>query len=101
MIAQVASEQNIEVKEININSSDVFYVENSDELVARMLEMKIKAVEMESFALFANSNILGKNAACILTVSDSFTSGEATTAEQRENAFTNMMKLGLETAYKL
>lgn len=101
LIAQVASEQNIDVKEININSSDVFYVSDGDKLNARMREMNIKAVEMEAFALFANSNLLGKNAACILTVSDSIAKGVATTAEQRETAFTNMMTLGLETALKL
>lgn len=101
MIAQVASEQNIDIKEININSSDVFYVEEKEKLNARMKEMNIKAVEMEAFALFANSNLLGKNAACILTVSDSIIKGEATTSKQRETAFTNMITLGLETAFVL
>ena len=40
----------------------------------------LKAVEMESFALFANARRLSKRAACILTVSDSIVTGEATTA---------------------
>ncbi|QRN86860.1 purine-nucleoside phosphorylase [Clostridia bacterium] len=101
VIAQAASDENIEVKEININSSDVFYVEDGEKLNAKMREMNIKAVEMEAFALFANSNLLGKNAACILTVSDSIAKGEATTAKQRETAFTNMITLGLETAFRL
>ena len=54
------------------------------------------AVEMESFALFANASVLGKEAACLLTISDSFISPEITTAEERQTCFTNMMKIALE-----
>ena len=56
-------------------------------------------VEMESFALFANAQVLGKHAACLLTISDSFVSPEATTAEQRQKSFTNMMKVALGADY--
>lgn len=53
---------------------------------------------MESFALFHNAKVLGKNAACILTISDSLVTHEETTAEERQNAFTNMMQIALEAA---
>ena len=56
------------------------------------------AVEMESFALFHNANVCGKEAACLLTISDSFVSPEITTPEERQNCFTNMMKIALEMA---
>ena len=56
-------------------------------------------VEMESFALFANAEVLGKNAACLLTISDSFVSPEITTAEQRQKSFTDMMKIALGAEY--
>ena len=56
-------------------------------------------VEMESFALFANAQVLGKHAACLLTISDSFVSPEATTAEQRQKSFTDMMKVALGADY--
>ena len=55
---------------------------------------------MESFALFADAKALGKKAACLLTISDSFVSNVATTAEERQNNFTNMMKVALELAGK-
>ena len=58
---------------------------------------KCVAVEMESFALFHNANVLGKNAACLLTISDSFVYPEITTAEEREKSFTGMMKIALES----
>lgn len=38
-----------------------------------------------------------KNAACLLTISDSFISKKQTTAEERQTAFINMMKIALET----
>ena len=53
------------------------------------------AVEMESFALFHNASVTGKNAACLLTISDSFTSGGETTAEERQKSFTRMMEIAL------
>jgi purine-nucleoside phosphorylase len=52
---------------------------------------------MESFALFHNAAVLGKNAACLLTISDSFVTKQETTPEERESSFINMMKVALET----
>ena len=57
----------------------------------------VEAVEMESFALFANAKALGKRAACLLTVSDSFVTHEATTAQERQEAFTHMMEVALNS----
>ena len=42
-----------------------------------------------------NARVLGKRAACLLTISDSFVSPEITTAEQRQTSFTAMMKVAL------
>ena len=59
------------------------------------------AVEMESFALFHNANVLGKKAACLLTVSDSLVTHEETTSAERQTAFEQMMKVALDAAIKL
>ena len=56
---------------------------------------------MESFALFYNAKKLNKKAACILTISDNLITKEETTAEERQNAFKDMMHLALETAINL
>ena len=53
---------------------------------------------MESFALFANANYLGKKAACLLTVSDNIVTHELTSAEERQNSFTRMMEIALGLA---
>jgi purine-nucleoside phosphorylase len=81
-----------------IHSSDVFYRENFDEYKAIYENHGCVAVEMEAFALFHNANVLGKKAACLLTVSDNLVTHELTTSEERQLAFTNMMKIALEMA---
>ncbi|MFW5794689.1 MAG: purine-nucleoside phosphorylase [Bacillota bacterium] len=81
-----------------IHSSDVFYRENPDEALQQAKDKKLIGVEMESFALFHNANVTGKNAACLLTVSDSLVTSKSTSSEERQTAFTNMMKIALELA---
>lgn len=97
-LIKAAQDLNIELKEARIHSSDVFYHESNDYRRTVVEEKKCGAVEMESFALFNNAKVTGKNAACILTISDSFVSDEITTPEERQNTFTNMMKIALEAA---
>lgn len=98
-ILAAAEKLGIPCKEERIHSSDVFYYEASQGSFTRFPEEHgAKCVEMESFALFHNANVLGKKAACILTISDSLVTHEETTAEERQNAFTAMMKIALEAA---
>lgn len=80
------------------HSSDVFYRDvDTDPPYWQVLrdEKGCLAVEMESFALFHNAAATGKNAACVLTISDSFVTPAITTAEEREKSFTDMMKVAL------
>ena len=53
---------------------------------------------MESFALFHNAEVLGRNAACLLTISDSLVTGEELDAGARATAFAEMVELALEAA---
>ena len=64
-------------------------------------KMGVMAVEMEAAALYMNAARTGKHALAICTVSDHLLRNENCTAEERQNGFTNMMKLALETAVKL
>ena len=85
----------------NILSSDRFYGDNSLPAAMRQPEcwakMGVLCVEMEAAALFMNAAVAGKHAAAVFTISDSLITGEAITAEERQNSFTDMMKLALET----
>lgn len=80
-----------------VHSSDVFYRLNPDEFKEIHRIHGADAVEMESFALFANAKALGKKAACLLTVSDSLVTHEATTSQERQEAFTKMMEIALHS----
>ena len=56
---------------------------------------------MESFALFYVAKVLGKRAACLLTVVDSIKKKESLPAEMREKSLNDMICLALNTAIKL
>ncbi len=79
-----------------IHSSDVFYHSDTDYFKKIAKKYKAICVEMESNALFVNASKLGKEASCLLTISDSLVKKTATTAEERQNNFMAMVKLALE-----
>ena len=100
-ILETAKELNIPYHYSTVHSSDVFYHEPNSKYMEEVNKYDCGCVEMESFSLFSNAMVTGKNAACILTISDSLVSKKETTAEQRQNSFNLMMELALETAIKL
>ena len=90
----------------NVLSSDVFY--NDFEGVPENMtssalwgKMGVLGVEMEAAALYMNAARSGKSALAILTVSDHLLTGESLSSEERQNSFTDMMTLSLETAVNL
>ncbi|QUH27686.1 purine-nucleoside phosphorylase [Vallitalea guaymasensis] len=97
-IAKHAEELNIPIVRGRIHSSDVFYSSDLEVYKSYRDDYGCLAAEMESFALFANAKVSGKNAACILTVSDSIATKEETSSEERQNAFTRMMEIALQFA---
>lgn len=81
----------------SVLSSDVFY-SNMFERNLKLGELGVKAVEMEAAALYYIAAQHGVQALAMMTISDSLVSpDEDTTAEERQNTFTDMMKVGLET----
>lgn len=73
----------------NVFSADSFYCE--DERKGNWTKMGVLADEMEAPSLYMNAARFGKKALVICTVSDHILTGEATTAEERQNTFTKMM----------
>lgn len=98
-IRNTAASLNKKIVEGTVYSTDVFY--GNADINYLYNEKKCLCVEMESFALFYNAKKLNKKAACILTISDNLITKEETTAEERQNAFKDMMQLALETAINL
>ena len=78
----------------NVFSADIFYCE--DERKKNWTKMGVLADEMEAPSLYMNAARAGKKALVICTVSDHILTGEATTAEQRQNSFTNMMDVAFD-----
>lgn len=99
-INDTAKTLDLNIKPTNIHTSDIFY-RKSQEIPAIATKYNCPAVEMEAFALFANAQFLGKNAATILTVSDIIPTHEKISADQRESALKPMIELALETAISL
>lgn len=93
----VANEKGINVRVGNILSSDTFYDAQKDSW-KKWASMGVMGIEMEAAALYMNAAYAGVNALCILTVSDSLVTHELTTAEERQNTFTQMMEIALELA---
>ena len=98
--AKVAEEKGLDVKVGNLFSSDVFYNDRAD-VTEKWQKMGVLAVEMEAAALYMNAARTGKNALAMCTISDSLITHQETTAEERQNNFTQMMELALETAIRL
>lgn len=94
-IKEVASKLNIKIHEGIIHNSDVFY--DTEDRTYLYKEYGCLGVEMESFALFHNAKQASKKAACILTVSDNLITKKVTTADERQEAFVEMIKLALSS----
>ena len=84
----------------NLLSSDIFYNANS-EAQKKWQALGVLGVEMEAAALYMNAAYAGKRALAICTVSDHLITGESLDAEQRQNSFTEMMEIALNTAIRL
>ncbi|MBA3265585.1 MAG: purine-nucleoside phosphorylase [Nocardioidaceae bacterium] len=78
-----------------IFSADSFYSDRP-ELLSRLVEYGVKAVEMEANALYTLAAKHGRQALAVCTVSDHIVTGEQTTAQQREQTFSDMVAIALE-----
>lgn len=102
-----AKKMKLSYKVGNVLSSDVFYNDDvtfkpKDQQISNIYaKMGVLAVEMEAAALYLNAARANKNALAILTISDHLLTGESTSAIERQNSFTDMMELSLETAIKM
>ncbi len=95
----IAKEKNLKCSVGNVLTSDTFYSCEKN-MAEKWANLGIKCVEMETAALYINAAAANKSALSILTISDNVITGEATTAEERQSSFTDMVELALETAIK-
>ena len=83
----------------NLLSSDIFYNANSD-AHKKWQAMGVLGVEMEAAALYMNAAYAKKRALAICTVSDHLLTGESLDSDARQNSFTEMMEIALNTAIR-
>lgn len=92
-----AENLNIHTMVGNIFSTDTFY--NTDPNRWNIwAEHGILGVEMETAILYTLAAKFKRQALSILTVSDNIITGEGASAKEREQSFTDMMKIALEVA---
>ena len=94
---EVARRMGVEPPVGNLLSSDVFYDKSG-----RTMEwgaMGVLAVEMETAGIYWTAQRFGKRALSILTISDHIFTGEALSAQERQDSFHEMMEIALETAW--
>ena len=81
----------------SVLTSDQFYNANPN-YNAAFRDMGVKAVDMETAGLYMTAAAAHKNALSILTISDHVFTGEALSAQERQETFTDMMEIALEIA---
>lgn len=103
IIESTAKELNIKYKKGTTLCSEVFdaYMKDSSKLFERVpKDIRLIGSEMEAFALFYNAKVLGKSAACILTVADDHYHKTIVSNEAREKSLNTMIELALNSAVK-
>lgn len=78
-------------------SSDQFY-STRPELTDPLVQHGVLGVEMETSGLYTLAAYYGRRALSICTVSDHIVTGEATTAQEREQTFGDMVRIALRAA---
>ena len=100
MAEETAKELHIHALVGNVVTSDTFYCDDAEANDA-WRKMGILGVEMETAGLYLNAARLGKKALALFTVSDHVYTTEALSAKERQDSFQDMIKIALETAYKI
>ncbi|HEX7744729.1 MAG TPA: purine-nucleoside phosphorylase [Micromonosporaceae bacterium] len=93
---EAAERRGIQMHVGPILAADAFYTDRPD-LYDRLADYGVLAVEMESAALYTIAARFKARALTVLTVSDHIKTGERTTAQEREQTFSQMVEIALDT----
>ena len=95
--AEVAERRGIALRVGPILAADAFYTDRPD-LYDTLADYGVLAVEMESAAIYTIAARYKAKALTILTVSDHIKRGEKMESAEREQGFSDMVQIGLDTA---
>lgn len=93
---EVAERRGVTMRVGPVLAGDAFYTDRPD-LYDSLAEYGVLAVEMESAALYTIAARFKARALTILTVSDHIRTGEKTTSQEREQTFSQMVEIALDT----
>lgn len=93
-------EKELSIQVGNVFTSDNFYRDNNEELLALLDQYNVLAIEMESTALYTLAAKFNRKALSVLTVSDHMITGEETSAMERQTTFNDMIEVSLDAAIK-
>ncbi len=85
----------IETKLGLVHSADLFY-DPTPQRFEMMEKMGVLAVEMEAAGIYGVAAENGARALTIATVSDHIGTGEATSSDERQKTFNDMMRIALD-----
>ncbi|MDH4117423.1 MAG: purine-nucleoside phosphorylase [Acidimicrobiia bacterium] len=89
-----ANEVGVSVKVGNVHTADLFYSPVGDAFDI-MESMNVLAVEMEAAGLYGLAAEHGARALAIVTISDHIRTGEATSSDERQTTFDDMVRIAL------
>jgi purine-nucleoside phosphorylase len=95
--ADVADRRGVALRVGPILAADAFYTDRPD-LYDTLADYGVLAVEMESAAIYTIAARYKAKALTILTVSDHIKRGDKMDSAQREQGFSDMVQIGLDTA---
>jgi purine-nucleoside phosphorylase len=96
---RIAEKKGVTTKVGTVFTSDMFYsaIPNAYELYRAE---NMLAVEMETAGIYWTANHAGKKALSLLSISDHVFTGEALSAQDRQDSFRDMMEIALDTAWE-
>jgi purine-nucleoside phosphorylase len=93
---EAAETRNIPIHVGPVFAADAFYTDRPD-LYDKLAAYGVLAVEMESAALYTIAARFGAKALTLLTVSDHIKTGDHASAAEREQTFSEMVEIALDT----
>ncbi len=103
IIEMTAKEDRINYTKGTVLCNECFdpYLPDKEVIIKRAPDnIELIASEMEAFALFYNAKREGKNAACLLTITDVPKEEKSVSVEERKKSLNNMIKLALDATIK-
>lgn len=99
IIANKAKEKNLKIHRGRVITSDIFdvYVDNEIFFSHYPSDLDYLGAEMEAFALLFLAKLLGRKAACLLTVVDSHYDKTVVSSSDRQNSLNKMICLALDS----